>query len=121
MTPEERFERIERHLEFLAVSMQSHDSQISENYRQFAESARQIGENARQIGEHTRQIGELAAHAAQNSSQIAQLTDLTLHIGRAVEVQGRRMDELAESQRHTDERLNALIAIVERYFSDGRE
>ena len=27
---------------------------------------------------------------------------------------------LAESQRHTDERLSALINVVDRYFSNGR-
>ncbi len=32
-----------------------------------------------------------------------------------------RMDRLAEAQANTDERLNALIGIVERYFSDGRD
>jgi hypothetical protein len=32
-----------------------------------------------------------------------------------------RMDKLAESQAHTDERLNALIIIVKRYFSNGRD
>ena len=32
-----------------------------------------------------------------------------------------RMDVLADSQARTDERLNALINIVERYFSDGRD
>ena len=65
MTPEERFERIERQLEFLAVnqaqltaSVQSHNSQIAENSR-----------------------------------QIGQLADLTMRIGRIVEEQARHMDE----------------------------
>lgn len=32
-----------------------------------------------------------------------------------------KMDKLAEAQSQTDERLNALISIVERYFSNGRD
>jgi predicted nucleic acid-binding Zn-ribbon protein len=33
----------------------------------------------------------------------------------------KKMSELAEAQKHTDERLNIVIGIVERYFSDGRK
>jgi hypothetical protein len=41
---------------------------------------------------------------------IAQVGDLLLRTGRVFE----------EYSRRTDERLNALIAVVERYFSNGR-
>ena len=109
MTPEERFERIERSLEFLAASQAQHDARIAENSKLIA----------------------------QNSGQIAQLTDLTLRIGRIVEEQASRLDDLgrktderikalAESQIRTDEhvrhladRMDAIINIVERYFSNG--
>jgi len=100
MTPEERFERIERQLEFLAANQANHDARLAENSRLLAENAGQIG----------------------------QLADLTLRIGRIVEEQARRldglagrMDELAASQKRTDERLNTLIDVVERYFSDGHK
>jgi hypothetical protein len=33
----------------------------------------------------------------------------------------RKMSELAEAGKRTDERLNIVIGIVERYFSDGRK
>lgn len=114
MTPEERFERIERQLEFLAANQAQHDARMAEHSKQLIENSRQITENSRQI---------------------AQLADLTLRIGRIVEGQAQRMDtltqhmetlaqrmdELAESQRHTDERLNTLINVVERYFSNGHQ
>lgn len=32
----------------------------------------------------------------------------------------KKMSELAEAQKSTDERLNIVIGIVERYFSDGK-
>jgi hypothetical protein len=32
-----------------------------------------------------------------------------------------KMSELAEAGKRTDERLNIVIGIVERYFSDGRK
>jgi methyl-accepting chemotaxis protein len=105
MNPEERFERIERLLNFLATNQASHDGKIAENSKQIAENSKQIAENSTQI--------------AQNTEQIRQLADLTLRIGRIMEQQASRMDALAESQRNTGQRLNALINVVERYFSNG--
>jgi len=42
-----------------------------------------------------------------------ELQDLVLRLGRVVEEQSRTLSR-------TDERLNILISVVERYFSDGR-
>ena len=123
MTPEERFERIERQLEFLAANQAQNSAQIAENSLQIAKNSMQIEAISKQIEE--------------NFKQIAQLADLTLRIGRIVEVQAGHIDaleekltqrmeglaghmhELAESQRRSDERLDALIRVVERYFSNG--
>jgi len=106
MNPEERFERIERQMEFLAANQAENSAQIAANSLQIAKNSKQIEENSKLI--------------EGNSQQITQLTELTLRIGRIVEVQAGRMDALAESERRTDERLSALINVVERYFSNGR-
>ena len=105
MTPEEqeRNARIDRQIEFLA----NHQAQLSADI-----------ENLKQI-------------AATHSTQIGQLADTMLSLVHIVEEQGQRMEErfLAvdelfratdERLRATDERLNALIGVVERYFSNGR-
>jgi hypothetical protein len=106
MDPQERFDRFERQQEFLAASQAQHDARMAEISALLAETARRTEEN---------------------SAHIAQLGDLTLRIGRIVEEQASRMDkltdrmgELAQSQARTDERLNTLINVVERYFSNGR-
>lgn len=99
MDPEERFDRFERQQEFLAASQVQHLARMAEISALLAETSRRTAENSSQI--------------AANSASIAQLGDLTLRIGRVVEVQAGRMDELAE-------RLNTLINVVERYFSNGR-
>ncbi len=123
MTPEERFERIERNIEFLAASQAQHDARLAENSKLIAENSRLIAEHSKQIEEHSKQIAE-------NSRQVAELAGLTLRIGRVVEEQERRtgdafarfaeaQKDLAEALRHTEERFNALIDVVERYFSDG--
>ena len=112
MNPEERFEQIERLLDFLATSQAKHDGEIAENSKQIKDNSRQIAENSKQIAQNTIQI-------TQNAEQIGQIADLTLRIGRIVEQQASRMDALAESQRNTEQRLNALMNVVERYFSNG--
>jgi hypothetical protein len=110
MKPEERFERIEAQLGFLA----SHLAQFSAS------------------------VDTLCDVSARHDTQIIQLTDVVVSMARVVEQQGRRTDErlgvlaesqrrtdeqfrlLGESQRRTDERLSTLIDVVERYFSNGR-
>jgi uncharacterized protein (UPF0335 family) len=115
--PHERFERIEHQLEFLAVSAQSHDSQLAETAKLLAECAKLNAENSSRITENSKQIAE-------NSIKIGQLADFILRIGRLAEAQDSRMDKafarIAEAQARTDERLNALINTVERYLSNGR-
>jgi methyl-accepting chemotaxis protein len=108
MTPEERerSEKIDRRLEFLAEQTARNFEQIAENSRQIAENSRQIAENSRQIAEHSDQIAQLG-------SSFSELQGLVLRLGRVVE-------EQARVQSRTDDRLNALIAVVERYFSNGR-
>ena len=124
MTPEERFERIERQIEFLVnhqaqffASLQAHQQQIEQHSEQIAKHSEQIAKNSEQI--------------AKNSEQIAQLTDLMLGFGRIVEQLTQtteqkfdgfdeRLERLVEAQQRTDERLNVLINVVERYFSNGR-
>ena len=88
MTPEERFERIERQLEFLAANQAQLSSSV--------ETLRDV--------------------AVRHDGQIIQLADVVSSLVRIVEKQGQRMEEQG---RRTDERLNTLINVVERYFSNG--
>ncbi len=96
MTPEERFERMERQMEFLA----SHQANLSASI----ESLREIS---------ARHEAEIMAH----TGQIEKMADVVVSLAHIVEEQGRRMEEQG---RRTDERLNALINTVERHISDGR-
>jgi len=110
MTPDERFERIERQLEFLA----SHQAQLSSALERLSANLAQVTEDLKRVteivGSHTEQIG--------------QLIDLVMRFGRVVEEQGRstydRLDRLVDAQVRTDQRLNLLIGVVERFLSNGR-
>ena len=106
MTPEERDEQLRRQMDFLAASQAQHDARMAEISKTLDQNSRQIAENSRQIAENSRKIAE-------NSRQISQLADFILRIGRIVEEQG-------EQARRTDDRLNTLINVVDRYFSNGR-
>ena len=113
MTPEERerYERIERLLEFLANNQAQLSTQQAQLSTQQAKQSADI-ENLKQI-------------AATHTTQIVQLADTVLSLAHIVEEEGRRTEErfreVASTQARTDERLNALIGVVERYFSNGRQ
>ena len=68
--------------------------------------AEQTARNSEQIAENSRQIAQLG-------SSFGELQGLVLRLGRVVE-------EQARAQSRTDDRLNVLIGVVERYFSNGR-
>jgi len=113
MTPEEqeRFDRIERLLEFLA----NNQAQLSGQQGQFSVHQAQLSadiENLKQI-------------TATHTTQIGQLAETMLSLVHIVEERDRTMDErfreTDERSRATDERLNTLIGVVERYFSNGRQ
>jgi hypothetical protein len=120
MSPEERFERIERIMEFLAANQAKLSASMAAREAENAEHSKQIARHSRQIARHSEQIEEHAARTAQHFGQIA---DMVLRFGRIVEEQALRMDQgfarLTESQVHTNERLNTLIQVVERHLSNG--
>ena len=68
--------------------------------------AEQTARNSEQIAENSRQIAQLG-------SSFGELQGLVLRLGRVVE-------EQARAHSRTDDRLNVLIGIVERYFANGR-
>ncbi len=108
MTPEERerYDRIDRQLEFLAAHQAQLTSNIASHDAQIAENSRQIAQHSQQIAEHSRQIGQLVGVMA-SMAHIVEDTD-------------EHFKALAESQRRTDQRLSAFINAVERYMSGGR-
>jgi len=109
MTPEERFERIERKLEFSAGIL----AQLCDS-RQRQDAG--IAQNSRQIAENSRQVAQLA-------EAVATLARVCDEQGDRIEACFKRMDERQartdEQMKRTDERLNALISHVERRFPAG--
>lgn len=103
MTPEERLERIERQMEFLAQSQTQTSGQLF------------------QLSQRVEQLGDYLLRTARFMEDFARRTEE--RFGQVAEWQ-RRSDEsierLAAAQQRTDERLNILIAVVERYFSNGK-
>ncbi len=97
MTPEERerYDRIDRQLEFLAA----HQAQLSSDLT----IQQQI------TAKHDEQISRLEQQIVKQGEHVQSLTDNVLRLARVVD----------ERDRQTSEKLNALIAVVERYFSNG--
>ena len=117
VTPEERFERIERQLE-LAVGQQG---QFYTDLRQLAEL---VGNQGKQLVAQQGQISQIV-------TAIGRMSDV---IGEVLRIQERTQDQMRETDRRlqetdrrlqdtdrrlqdTDQRLNVLINVVERYIA----
>ena len=74
---------------------------------------RKLEAQTQRNSEHIQRNGE---QIQRNSEQVGQVTDLLLRTGRIVEELELRNDERSK---RLDERLNILIDVVERYFSNG--
>jgi methyl-accepting chemotaxis protein len=116
MTPEERerWERIDRLVEFLAANqaeLSARNAEIAEEIRQHSAH---IAENRAQIAQNSAQIAQQSAQISEHSAQIAQLTDAMRELGRYVL-------NLAHIVERTDDRLNVVIDIVERHFGNGKK
>ena len=105
MIPDGREERIDRILEFLA------NNQAQLSAQQAEVSARNVEVSARNA-ELSQELSRLekivASHSTQIEANSAQISEL-----------GRYLLNLAHIVQHTDERLNAVIAMVERRFGNG--
>ena len=106
MTPEEkeRYDRIDRQLEFLATHQAQLSSDLAELQRITAVHSQQIAQQGEQIARHSEQIAEVG-------DQVRSLTDNVLRLARVVD----------ERDRQTDAKINSLISVVERYFSNGKK
>ena len=87
MNPEERDDRIQRQLEFLAASQAQHDARMAEISKTLAENSKTLAENSKTLAENSKQIAENSRRIGENAKQIAQLGDFILRIGRIVEKQ----------------------------------
>jgi len=106
MTPEERFERIERILDRNAEQIARHSDQIDKQLKLTAEHDAQIARHSEHLDKHAKLIAE-------NSGQMAELRGLVLRLARLSEAQDQRWRDL-------NERLNALILLFEKHLSNGR-
>jgi hypothetical protein len=80
---------------------------IIEHQAQFASDIQQLREAQSQ----------LQATQAQTEQVVARLAHVTLEGFKDVNA---KINSLVDSQIHTDENLRNLIAVVDRYFSEGR-
>ena len=103
MTPEERFERMERQMEFLAQNQ--------------ADLQKELLALARIVQQHVVSTEARFQTVAERFQTVAEQFQMVADQFQRVD---ESMESLAKAQRSTEERLNALITIVERYFSNGK-
>ncbi len=94
-------------LEDLVHRVYQYADQIVEQQAQFASDIQQLREAQEFTSQTVAQTGEI----------VARLANVTLEGFRNVNV---KIDALLDSQIRTDDNLRNLIAVVDRYFSEGR-
>ena len=107
---ESRLDRIERMIHLLTediVRMQAAQSVRDEEHRRMGEGIFKVEEALVKLADHTR-----AAHADFRQEHQLLLKAQVVLTDRMDKLAD-RMDKLAASQQHTDERLNALIGVVD--------
>ena len=123
MTPEERdrYDRIDRVLEFLARNQAQRFTEFDKwkeiHVQRFAELDKlsaELNELKEVTAMHSAQIEAHGKQIEAQGKQIGELGNFALRLGHVVE-------EQVAAQARTDKRLNTLITVVERYFSNGRK
>ena len=104
-------------------------SMLGDNVSKLGESTSKLGESTLKLGDNVSKLGETAlTHEARldqiggtmlQITEVVSATAITQQNTNAIlEKLAERVVDLSGQQAHTDERLNALIAIVERHISD---
>lgn len=108
---EERLADLYRQLEFLAAHQAQLTSDLAELKSIVAMQSQQIAKHDEQIVRNDEQIAGLREAVGIQGGQVQSLADTVLRLARFMD----------ERDRQTDARINALIGVVERYFSNGKK
>jgi DNA repair exonuclease SbcCD ATPase subunit len=119
MTTDERLLRLENAFTTLAELASSHHQRMStleQSFQTLVELARGAEER---MDQHLSWINQLGDAQANSESRIAALADAQIRTDEALVKLIEAQTKLAESQAHTDRRLDALIDIV-REWRNGK-
>ena len=90
---------------------------ILEQQAQFAANQQQAGERVSRL-EAT--MAELAANQQQVGERVSRLETTMAEMARAQTHMNEVVAVMADTHRHTEEKLDAFIGVLERYISEGR-
>ena len=132
MTPEERFERIERQLEFtaeilvqLSASQQRQDAEISQLAGALSTLVHVVDDMGNRMEAGFSRMEDGFSRMEEGFSRMEEGFSRMEEGFSRLEERQRQTDEQMkltnEQMKRTDERLNALISVVERHFSNGRQ
>ena len=102
-------DEMERAIDFLLKGQANLELQVEKTSRQIAETDRQLAETDRQLAETNRQLAETNMMLRLQGDTLSTFIEVTTH----------SFSNLAAAQARTDERLNALIGVVEKHISQG--
>ena len=113
-------EEMERAMQFIitqqaqfAANQQQLDERVTRLETHVATMAQVQAVATQQIADNTQRITDLTQLTADNARRIADLARQQAHMNEVIAA-------MYDAQRHTDERLDAFIGVLERYISEGR-
>jgi|ERR1041384_486784 uncharacterized membrane-anchored protein YhcB (DUF1043 family) len=113
-------EEMERAMQFIitqqaqfAANQQQLDGRVTRLETHVADIAQSVATIAQALAVATQRIADNAQQIADNARRIADLTRQQEHMNEVVAA-------MYDAQRHTEEKLDAFIGVLERYISEGR-
>lgn len=107
---------LEQRIEQITEQMARTDARIAETNEQLARTDAQLARTDAQLAETDAQLAETDAQVKETGRQLAAYAETQSQF---IEITNRSMQALVATQLRTDERMNALISVVERHISDG--
>ena len=96
-----------------AANQQQTDERVSRLETNMAEMAREVSQVTREVSQVTREVGHVAQGVGQVAREVGEVTRAQAHMNEVVAA-------MLDAHKHTEERLDAFIGVLERYISEGR-
>jgi len=116
MNTEERFERIDRQMQLVGEHLLLAASHLDRLTSEQHETDGRLSQLARATDARLRQLAEAQFATDARLTQLAEAQHATVGWIRQL---AEALTQLTEKQQSTDARLNILINVIERYFSNG--
>lgn len=120
-------EELEKAMQFVleqqaqfASNQQQIDERVSRLETNMAEMALGVGGMARDMGKMARDVAQVAREVTEVARDVAEVAREVAEVARAQTHMNEVVAVMVDTHRHTEEKLDAFIGVLERYISQDR-